>query len=62
MSVRDCAYPGVEVLPGGTIIATTYGHWIEGEEPFVVSIRLTLAETEILVQGQKPPSTRDSAI
>ena len=23
----DCAYPGVEVLPDGTIVSTTYGHW-----------------------------------
>ena len=26
----DCAYPGVEVLPDGTFVATTYGHWAEG--------------------------------
>jgi hypothetical protein len=56
----DCAYPGVEVLPGGTIVATTYGHWIEGEEPFVVSVRLTLAETDALAKAQKSPSTRNS--
>ena len=23
----DCAYPGVEVLPDGTFVTTTYGHW-----------------------------------
>ena len=22
----DCAYPGVEALPGGAIVTTTYGH------------------------------------
>ena len=27
----DCAYPGVEVLPDGTFVATTYGHWAEGQ-------------------------------
>ena len=27
----DCAYPGVEVLPDGTFVTTTYGHWDEGE-------------------------------
>ena len=42
----DCAYPGVEVLRDGTIVATTYGHWIQGEQPFVVSVRLKLAETD----------------
>jgi hypothetical protein len=42
----DCAYPGVEVLPDGTIVATTYGHWQEGEPPYIVSVRFTLAELD----------------
>jgi hypothetical protein len=42
----DAAYPGVEVLEDGTFVLTTYGHWIEGEEPFVVSVRLTLEELD----------------
>jgi len=42
----DCAYPGVEVLPDGTFILTTYGHWIEGEEPYVVCVRLRLEELD----------------
>ncbi len=36
----DCAYPSLELLPDGTFIATTYGHWIAGESPFIVSLRL----------------------
>lgn len=36
----DCAYPGVEVLPDGTIVTTTYGHWTPGEMPYIVSVRL----------------------
>ena len=40
----DCAYPGVEVLPDGTFILTTYGHWIEGEPPFILCVRLKLDE------------------
>ncbi len=36
----DCAYPPVEVLPDGTIVTTTYGHWTEGEMPYIVSVRL----------------------
>ena len=40
----DCAYPGVEVLPDGTFVLTTYGHWTEGEAPDVVSVRLKLEE------------------
>lgn len=42
----DCAYPGVERLPDGTFVTTTYGHWIEGQPPFIVSIRLTLKELD----------------
>ncbi len=36
----DCAYPGVERLPDGTVVLTTYGHWTPGEQPYVVSVRL----------------------
>ncbi|MBX3179408.1 MAG: exo-alpha-sialidase [Candidatus Hydrogenedentes bacterium] len=44
----DCAYPGVEVLPGGEFVTTTYGHWTPGEEPYVVSVRFTLDELDAL--------------
>lgn len=44
----DCAYPGVEVLPDGTIVTTTYGHWTPGEMPYVVSVRLKLEELDKL--------------
>lgn len=49
----DCAYPGVEVLPDGTFVTTTYGHWIEGEMPYVVSIRLKLAELDAKAKQKK---------
>ncbi len=42
----DTGYPGVEVLADGTFVVTTYGHWVEGEEPFVVSVRFTLEELD----------------
>jgi hypothetical protein len=42
----DCAYPGVELLPGGIIVTTTYGHWTEGEQRYIVSARLLLAELD----------------
>lgn len=42
----DCAYPGVEVLPDGTFVLTTYGHWTEGEPPYIVSVRLKLQELD----------------
>ncbi len=42
----DCAYPGVEVLPDGTFIATTYGHWESGQMPYILSVRLKLEELD----------------
>ncbi|MFH1919477.1 MAG: sialidase family protein [Planctomycetota bacterium] len=42
----DCAYPAMEQLPDGTFVVTTYGHWIEGEMPFIVSVRLKLEEID----------------
>ncbi len=29
---RDCAYPRLVLLPDGTFVTTTYGHWAESEE------------------------------
>jgi hypothetical protein len=42
----DCAYPGVEVLPDGTVLATTYGHWDAGKPPYIVAVRFTLEEID----------------
>ncbi|MDO8539415.1 MAG: sialidase family protein [Opitutaceae bacterium] len=42
----DCAYPGVEVLRDGTIVATTYGSWTANEPPYIMSVRLKLAEID----------------
>ena len=42
----DCTYPGVELLPDGTFVTTTYGHWTEGELAYVVSVRFKLAELD----------------
>lgn len=47
----DCAYPGVEVLPDGTFVTTTYGHWIEGEQPFIVSVKFTLQELDTIARS-----------
>jgi rhamnogalacturonan endolyase len=49
----DCAYPGVELLPDGTIVTTTYGHWARGKSPYIVSVRLKLSEMDaLLASGQ----------
>ncbi len=44
----DTSYPGVEVLPDGTIVATTYGHWDAGEQPYILSVRVKLDELDKL--------------
>jgi len=51
----DCAYPGLELLPDGTFVTTTYGHWDAGAEPFIVSIRLTLADLDRLAASAAAP-------
>jgi hypothetical protein len=49
----DCAYPGLELLPDGTFVTTTYGHWIEGESPFIVSVRFKLEEIDAKARSMK---------
>lgn len=45
-SSADCAYPGLEVLPDGTIVTTTYGHWEKDQPPYIMSVRLKLDEVD----------------
>jgi hypothetical protein len=49
----DCAYPAVELLPDGTFVLTTYGHWIEGKMPFIASVRFRLEEIDALAAKQR---------
>lgn len=42
----DCGYAGLERLEDGTFIATSYGHWIEGQPSYIVSVRVNLEEIE----------------
>ncbi len=65
----DAAYPGVELLAGGPdrgmIVATSYGHWTAGEEPYIVSVRFRLEELdEQLAAGRQLllPSSRSSEV
>lgn len=44
----DTTYPGVEVLPDDTFVVTTYGHWSQGESPYILSVRFKLAELDRL--------------
>ncbi|MCA9129619.1 MAG: exo-alpha-sialidase [Planctomycetales bacterium] len=51
----DTAYPGLELLPDGTFVVTTYGHWDVAEEPYILSVQLRLGELDRMA-GQ--PGTR----
>ena len=42
----DAAYPGIELLDDETFVTTTYGHWTQGEEPYVVSVRFRMDELD----------------
>lgn len=42
----DTTYPGVEILPDGTFVVVTYGHWTPNEEPYIMCVRFKLAELD----------------
>jgi hypothetical protein len=46
----DCGYPGLELLPDGTLVATTYVKYRPGPEKHsVVSVRFKLSETDSMI-------------
>lgn len=51
----DCAYPGVELLPDGTIVTTTYGHWAPNEAPWILTVRLKISEIDSLLRKAGTP-------
>jgi hypothetical protein len=55
----DCAYPALERLPDGTVLAITYGHWIEGAQPFIRSVRLSPAWLREECPQRAVPSSGD---
>ena len=46
----DTTYPGVEVLPDDTFVVTTYGHWSQGEQPYILSVRFKLSELDTMAK------------
>lgn len=46
----DCGYPGVECLPDGKIVCTTYGHWEPESKPSILSVRFSLEELDALAK------------
>jgi hypothetical protein len=50
----DCGYSGIECLPDGTIVATTYVKYRPGPElNSIVSVRFTLEETDEGIEARK---------
>lgn len=48
----DCGYPGLELLPDGTFLATTYIKYENNEKKHsVVSVRFSLSETDELLKA-----------
>ena len=50
----DTAYPGVELLPDGTVVTTTYGHWTPGEPPYIMSVRFSFDELDEKAAAKRP--------
>lgn len=54
----DCGYPGVELLPDGTIVATTYIKYRPGaEQHSVVSTRFTIDEIDRMLESDSAADT-----
>ena len=53
-SVEDCGYPGLELLPDGTLVATTYVKYKPGPEKHsVASVRFKLSELDEKLKARK---------
>ena len=53
----DTAYPGVERLPDGTFVITTYGHWERDQSPYILCVRFKLDELDAMaIEAGKRPS------
>jgi len=50
----DCCYPGLELLPDGDFLSTTYGHWIQDAAPFIMSVRFSLADLDQKLHTNAP--------
>jgi hypothetical protein len=58
----DCGYPGIELLPDGTIVATTYIKYRPGvEQNSVVSTRFTITETDKAEKTSNETAERKTA-
>ena len=47
-----CRSPTAEGVFHDTFVVTTYGHWVQGEAPYILSVRFKLKELDALA-GQE---------
>jgi len=52
----DCGYSGLHCLPDGTFVATSYGHWTDAAEPYILSVRFKLSEVETHLDSPEHPA------
>jgi hypothetical protein len=56
----DCGYSGLHALPDGTMVAISYGHWTEAEQPYILSVRFHLDDLDHrLGSSEKPPAQKN---
>lgn len=74
-NIGDCGYTGVELLPDGTLVCTTYGHWERdasapahpaaaegrGRPPFIIAARFTLDQLDRWLREPERLMTRPPA-
>ena len=58
----DCGYSGLHCLPDGTLVAISYGHWTEAEEPYIISVRFKLAELDGRLGSTERPAPSARAV
>lgn len=47
----DAGYSGFEILPDGTLVGTTYGHWEKGVKPYILSVRFKIDQLDIMLKS-----------
>ena len=53
---KDGFYPGIHLLPDGTIVATTYANLIATDNPSIVSVRFQMSEVDALAAKASSPA------
>jgi hypothetical protein len=54
---KDGFYPGIHLLPDGTIVATTYANLLATENPSIVSVRFQMSEVDAMAAKAGPETS-----